>query len=52
MKYLLAITPFVALIAVHDAWRSFECPLLFSVAALICIIIKNKGNEQNEKKSD
>jgi len=52
MKYLLTFVPFLALIAVHDAWRSFECPLLLNVAVLVCIIIKNKSNEQSKKESD
>lgn len=52
VKYILTFVPFVALIAVHDAWRSFECPLLLSVAVLVCIIIKNKSNEQSKKESD
>lgn len=51
MRYLLTFMPFLAIIAVHGAWRSFECPLLLSVAVLVCIIIKNKqSNEQGEKK--
>lgn len=51
MKYIIAVAPFLGLIAIHNAWRSFECPLLLSVAVLVCIIIKNKqSNEQGEKK--
>ena len=52
MKYLLTFLPFVALVAYHNAWQSFECPLLFSVAVLACIIIKGKSNEQDKKKRD
>lgn len=52
VKYLLTFLPFLALIAAHDAWRSFECPLLVSVAVLVCIMIKCKSNEQSKKKSD
>ena len=48
MKYIIAVAPFIGLIAIHNAWRSFECPLLLSMAA--CIIIKVKSNEQREKK--
>ena len=51
MKYIIAVAPFLGLIAIHNAWRSFECPLLLSVAVLVCIIIKNnsKSNEQKEE---
>lgn len=51
MRYILTLIPFVGLIALHDAWRSFECPLLLSVWVLVCIIInpKSKSNEQREK---
>ena len=52
VKYILTFVPFVALIAVHGAWHSFECPLLLSVAVLVCIIIKNKSNEQSKTESD
>lgn len=52
MKYVLSVLPFLAIIAAHDAWRSFECPLLLSVATLVCIIIKCKSNEQSKKKSN
>ena len=50
MKYIIAVAPFLGLIAIHNAWRSFECPLLLSVAVLVCIIIKDKSNEQAKKK--
>lgn len=52
MKYVLAVAPFVGLIAVHDAWTSFECPLMLGIAMLVCITIKSKGksNEQGKKK--
>lgn len=36
--FLSALT----LIAIHNAWQSFECPLLLSVATLVCIMIKSK----------
>lgn len=49
MKYILSLVPFLAIIAVHDAWRSFEFPLLMSFWVLVCIIIKNKSNEQRKK---
>ena len=44
MKYLLTFCPFVGLIAWHGAWRSFECPLLLSVAVLVCIMIKVRSD--------
>ena len=50
MKYIIAVAPFIGLIAAHNAWRSFEFPLLMSVAVLVCIIIKSKSNEQGKKK--
>lgn len=50
MKYVLAVAPFVGLIAVHDAWTSFECPLMLGIAMLVCITIKGKANEQDTKK--
>lgn len=50
MKYVIAAAPFIGLIAIHNAWRSFECPLLLSMAVLACIIIKVKSNEQRQKK--
>lgn len=50
MKYIIAVAPFIGLIAAHNAWRSFEFPLLMSVAVLVCIIIKSKSNEQRKKK--
>lgn len=50
MKYLLTICLAVGLIAYHDAWGSVECPLLLSIAALVCVIIKSNSNEQREKK--
>lgn len=49
MKYIIAVAPFVGLVAIHNAWRSFEFPLLMSVAVLVCIIIKSKSNEQGQK---
>lgn len=50
MKYVLAVATFVGLIAVHDAWTSFECPLMLGIAMLVCIILKGKANEQDTKK--
>lgn len=50
VKYILTFLPFLTIIALHNAWRSFECPLLLSLAVLVCIIIKSKSNEQREKK--
>lgn len=52
MKYILAVAPFVGLIAIHNAWSSFECPLMLGIAMLVCITIKSKGkaNEQDTKK--
>lgn len=50
MRYILTLIPFVGLIALHDAWHSFEFPLLLSVWVLVCIIIKSKSNEQRKKK--
>ena len=47
---IIAVAPFVVLVAIHNAWRSFEFPLLMSVAVLVCIIIKSKSNEQRKKK--
>lgn len=50
MKYLLPIAVALALIAYHGAWGSVECPLLLSIAALVCATIKTKENERKEKK--
>ena len=50
MKYILAVSPSVALIAYHNAWSSVECPLLLSISALVCIILKSRINEQSKKK--
>lgn len=52
VRYLVTLVPFVAIIAVHDAWRTIECPVLLSFWVLICFIIKNtsKSNEQEKKK--
>lgn len=50
MKYLLPIAVALCVIAYHGAWGSVECPLLLSIAALVCVIIKNKENEQRKKK--
>lgn len=50
MKYLLTFCPAVGIIAYHGAWRSIECPLLLSLAVLICIIIKTQKDEQGKKK--
>lgn len=50
MKYLLTFCPAVGLIAYHGAWGSVECPLLLSIAALVCIIIETHSNEQRQKK--
>ena len=50
MKYLLTFCPAVGLIAYHGAWGSVECPLLLSIAVLVCIIIKTHNDEQREKK--
>lgn len=50
MKYLLPIAVALAIIAYHGAWGSVECPLLLSVAALVCVIIKSNSNEQRKKK--
>jgi hypothetical protein len=50
MKYLLPISVALALIAYHGAWGSVECPLLLSIAALVCATIKTKENEQGKKK--
>jgi len=38
-----------ALISYHGAWRSIECPILLSLATLICVIIKSKRDEQAKK---
>ena len=51
MKYLLTIAVALGLIAYHGARGSVECPLLLSIAALVCIIIKTKKDEQRKKKS-
>ena len=50
MKYLLTFCPAVGLIAYHGAWRSVECPLLLSIAVLVCVIIKSESDEQRKKK--
>ena len=50
IEYIIAVAPFIGLVAIHNAWRSFEFPLLMSVAVLVCIIIKSKSNEQRKKK--
>lgn len=50
MKYLLTIAVALGLIAYHGAWGSVECPLLLSIAALVCVTIKTKSNEQRKKK--
>ena len=52
MKYFLAIAPFVALIAYHDAWGSVECPFLLGFSALLCVIIKVNDNERNKREKD
>lgn len=52
MKYILAVLPFIGIIWYHNAWRSFECPLMLSIAVLVCIIIKDKSNEQRKKKEN
>jgi hypothetical protein len=51
MKYLLTIAVALAVIAYHGAWWSVECPLLLSIAVLVCVIIKSESDEQREKKS-
>ena len=51
MRYIFVIVPFVAMIAYHVAWNSIECPLLLSIAALICVTIKVKSDEQRKKKT-
>lgn len=50
MKYLLTISATVGLIAYHNAWQTIECPLLLSIAVLVCIIIKTNKDEQRKKK--
>ena len=50
MKYLLTIAVALAVIAYHGAWGSVECPLLLSLAALVCIILKVRNNEQRKEK--
>lgn len=52
VRYILSLVPFLAVIALHDAWRSVECLVLLSFWVLICFIIKNtsKSNEQEKKK--
>lgn len=50
MKYLLTIAVALGIIAYHGAWGSVECPLLLSIAALVCVILKAKSNEQRQKK--
>ena len=50
MKYLLPIAVALAVIAYHGAWGSVECPLLLSIAALVCVTIKTKENERKKKK--
>lgn len=50
MKYLLTIAVAMGLIAYHGAWGSVECPLLLSMAALVCLIIKSNNNEQRKTK--
>ena len=49
MKYILTAAPFVGIIAWHNAWQSIECPLMLSLAVLVCLIIKTKSNESKEK---
>lgn len=51
MKYIIAIGVPVALVACHNAWSSVECPLLLSLGALVCVILKVRSNEQRKKKS-
>lgn len=51
MKYLIAIGVPVALVACHNAWSSVECPLLLSLGALACIILKVRSNEQANRKN-
>lgn len=50
MKYILAMSPFVGIVAWHHAWQSIECPLLIAVGLLVCLTIKSKSNEQGKKK--
>ena len=50
MKYLLTIAVALAVIAYHGAWGSVECPFLLSMAALVCIILKVRNNEQRKEK--
>ena len=50
MKYLLTFAVALAVIAYHGAWGSVECPLLLSIAVLVCVIIKSKSNERKKKK--
>ena len=50
MKYLLPIAVALGIIAYHGAWGSVECPLLLSIAALVCLTIKTKENEQRKTK--
>lgn len=50
MRRLAVFLSALSLIAIHDAWQSFECPLLLSVATLVCIMIKSKKDEQKKKK--
>ena len=51
MKYLLTFAVALAVIAYHGAWGSVECPLLLSIAALVCIILKVRSNEQANRKN-
>lgn len=50
MQYLLTIAVALAVIAYHGAWGSVECPLLLSIAALVCIILKVRSDEQANRK--
>lgn len=50
MKYVIVIAVSFGLIAWHDAWGSIECPLLISLGALICVMLKVKSDEQRKKK--
>lgn len=52
MRYLTVYVSALALIALHNAWQSIECPLLLGFATLVCIMIKSKRDEQRKKKKD
>jgi hypothetical protein len=52
MDKLAVYASALTLIAYHNAWQSFECPLLLSLATLVCIMIKSKKDEQRKKKKD